>query len=35
MMVPYLMLKFGHFTGAICSGDVVSGLFYGNEKANF
>lgn len=35
MMVPYLMLKFGHFTGTVRSGDMVLGLFNGNEKAKF
>lgn len=35
MTVPYLILKFGHFTGTSHSGDIVSGLFNGNEKAKF
>jgi len=35
MMVPYPMLKFGHFTGMVRSGDMVSGLLNGNEKAKF
>jgi hypothetical protein len=33
MTVRYLMLKFGHFTGTIRSGDIISGLSNGNEKA--
>lgn len=35
MMVPYLMLKFGHFTGTVRCGDRVSCLLNGNEKAKF
>ena len=35
MMAPYLMLKFGHFTGTVRSDDIVLGLLNGNEKAKF
>jgi hypothetical protein len=35
MTAPYPMLKFGHFTGTVRSGDMVLGLLNGNEKANF
>jgi hypothetical protein len=35
MMGPYLMLKFGHFTGTIRSGDMVLGLLDVKEKAKF
>jgi hypothetical protein len=35
MMVPYPMLKFGHFTGTVRSDDIVVGLLNGNEKAKF
>ena len=35
MTALYLMLKYGHFTGTVRSGDVVSGLLKGNEKARF
>ncbi len=35
MMVPYPMLKFGHFTGKVRRGDIVLGLLNGNEKAKF
>jgi hypothetical protein len=33
MTALYLMLKYGHFTGTVRSGDMVSGLLNGNEKA--
>jgi hypothetical protein len=35
MTVPFLMLKFGHFTVTVRSGDIVSGLSNGKEKAKF
>ena len=33
MMAPYPMLKFGHFTGTVRSGDIVLWLWGGIEKA--
>ena len=35
MTGPYLMLKFGHFMRTVRSGDLVSGLLNGTEKAKF
>ncbi len=35
MTVPYPMLKSGHFTGTIRSGDMVLGLFNGKKGQNF
>ena len=35
MTVPYQMLKFGHFTGMVRNGDIVSGLLNERRKVRF
>jgi hypothetical protein len=35
MMVPYPMLKFGHFTGIVRSGDIVLWLWIEVEGTKF